>query len=66
MALAPHSTKVIAQALSGIEFPAGKSQLVEWARNNGAEKDVVGVLEKMPDEQYTSMADVLKGVGKTD
>lgn len=63
MALAPHSTAVIAQALSGIGFPAGKRNLLEHARKNNADRDVLDVLEQMPEEQYTSMADVFKGVG---
>lgn len=63
MALAPHSTAVIAQALSGIDFPANKNTLVEHARNNNADRDVIDVLDQMPEERYASMADVFKGVG---
>lgn len=66
MALAPHSTGAIAQSLSGIDFPANKSKLVDWARKNNADREVISVLESMPEEQYTSMADVFKGVGMSE
>lgn len=65
MALTPHSTATIAQALQGIDFPAGKDKLVEWAKEHKVDSDVIDVIEKMPDEEYTSMADVFKGVGMT-
>jgi hypothetical protein len=63
MPIASHSTATIAQALSGIDFPANKRDLVEHAKKNNAAKDVIQTLNEMPDEQYTSMADVFKGVG---
>lgn len=66
MALTPQSTGTIAQTLSGIDFPADKRKLVEYARKNKADNDVIEVLERMPDERYTSMADVFKGVGITE
>lgn len=65
MPLASHSTATIAQALSGIDFPANKSDLIEHAKRNNADTDVIQTLNEMPDEQYTSMADVFKGVGQS-
>lgn len=64
MALASHSTANVAQALSGINFPANKQQLIEHAqKKQNVDQELIKVLEQMPDEQYTSMADVFKGVG---
>lgn len=55
----------VAHYLKGVDFPAGKNQLLECARNNGAEQDVVATIEQMPDDQrYESMADVMKGYGE--
>lgn len=65
MPLASHSTATIAQALSGIDFPANKQKLIEHARKNNAPEETIQTLQDMPDEQYTSMADVFKGVGMT-
>ncbi|MBI5165389.1 MAG: DUF2795 domain-containing protein [Magnetospirillum sp.] len=58
------NTAVIAQSLHGIAFPADRTKLIEHARRNQADQDVVDVLQRMPDTRYTSMADVFKGVGE--
>jgi hypothetical protein len=50
--------------LKGIDFPASRDDLVKHARRQGAERDVLDTLEKLPDEQYRSMADVMKGYGR--
>lgn len=55
----------VAKALKGIDFPSDKAGLLEHARS-GTERDregAVGVIERLPDRQYTSMADVEKAVG---
>ena len=36
------------------------------ARNNGADRAVLEVIEAMPDADYESMADVMKGYGEAD
>jgi hypothetical protein len=54
----------IAHHLKGVDFPADKRQLVECARKNGAEPEVVEVIEQMPDAQYEDMAGVMKGYGE--
>lgn len=64
MSLAPQSTPHdAAQTLAGIDFPASKSEVVEYARKKGGNQEIIDALDKMPDEQYTSMADVFKGLG---
>ncbi len=60
------STHDVAQALQGIDFPADKNKIVEYARKQNAKQDLIDVLDKMPNEQYTSMADVFKGIGMSD
>lgn len=56
-------TRDLAKNLEGIDFPANKQKLVEWARSHGANEDTIKQLNGMPDEEYTSMADVFKGFG---
>ncbi|MBW7851448.1 MAG: DUF2795 domain-containing protein [Rhodospirillales bacterium] len=64
MALTPESpTREVARQLEGIDFPCDKQKLVEYARRKGANQDTVSVLEQLPNERYTSMADVFKGIG---
>lgn len=56
----PHDA---AQTLAGIDFPADRGKIVEYARNHNASNEVIEALSGMPDDQYTSMADVFKGLG---
>jgi hypothetical protein len=50
--------------LKGIDFPAHLQDLVKHARKNHADKEVIEDLKSMPDEEYGSMADVMKGFGR--
>lgn len=61
-----HSPSNILHHLKGVDFPADKNSLIEQAQKNNAEGDIVDILRQMPDQQYQSMADVLKGVGKVE
>jgi hypothetical protein len=36
------------------------------ATNNGADPSVMEVIEAMPDDNYETMADVMKGYGEAD
>ena len=65
MPLTGHSTATIAQVLSGIDFPANKQKLVEYAQKNNADQDVIEAIRQMPEAEYASMADVFKGVGQS-
>ncbi|MGE5516297.1 MAG: DUF2795 domain-containing protein [Bacteroidota bacterium] len=61
-----HSPSNILHHLKGVDFPAGKQNLIEQAQKNNAEGDILDILRQMPDQQYQSMADVLKGVGRVE
>lgn len=52
--------------LQGIDFPANKQDLIKQAESNGADQDVIQVLQGLPDRQYTNMADVMQGYGEAD
>jgi hypothetical protein len=56
----------VAKHLRGIDFPASKDDLLEKARSENAGEEVIHQLERMPDQEYTSMADVMKGFGQSD
>jgi hypothetical protein len=51
----------VAKALHGITFPADKQQLIEHAKKERADEDVVAMLEKMPDGEFDDVADVMRG-----
>lgn len=42
----------IQKSLSGVDYPVTKQQLLEKARDNGADEDVMAALEKLPDREY--------------
>ncbi|ADG20222.1 hypothetical protein QF000_001555 [Paraburkholderia atlantica] len=53
----------VQKALKGASYPADKDSLIETAKANGADDDVLQRLQDLPDQQYQSPADVSKGVG---
>jgi len=59
-----HSPANMAQHLKGIDFPADKQDLLDVAKQNGADEDVLEVIENLPDDEYQSMADVMKAYGR--
>ncbi len=61
-----HSPSNILHHLKGVDFPAGKKELLEQAQKNNAEGDILDILRQMPEGEYHTMADVLKGVGKVE
>jgi hypothetical protein len=56
----------VARYLSGIDFPVGKQDLIHHTKQNQADQEVLDVLDKMPDQEYKSMKDVMKGVGQVE
>jgi hypothetical protein len=46
------------KSLNGIPYPASKQELINYAKAKSATKDVVGLLNSLPDRQYANMEDV--------
>jgi len=61
-----HSPSNILHHLKGVDFPADKNGLVQQAQKNNADADILDILRQMPEGEYHTMADVLKGVGKVE
>lgn len=53
----------IEKSLKGIDFPAGKGDLVKKAKENGASGDVVDMLNKLSDKKYNNPAEITKELG---
>lgn len=53
-----------AHYLKGIEFPASKRDLKADARKNQAPREILSFIDKLPEEQYRTMAEVMKAVGE--
>ena len=53
----------IQKYLKGMNYPAGKPDVVKHAQDNGADDDTISMLEQLPDQQYETAADVSKEIG---
>lgn len=49
-----------------ISFPASKEQIINLAFSNYATDDVMDLLQRLPNEQYSSPEDVISAAGITD
>ncbi|MEW6495732.1 MAG: DUF2795 domain-containing protein [Cyanobacteriota bacterium] len=49
--------------LKGVDYPASKQDLIEHAKQQGADENVCSTLEQMPDEEFETPADVSKAIG---
>ena len=50
--------------LGGIDYPCSKQDLVDTAKDQGADERVMNVLKKLPDRKYDAPTDVTKEIGK--
>ncbi|SAK49849.1 hypothetical protein AWB75_01318 [Caballeronia catudaia] len=50
----------IARALKGAEYPMGKEKLVALAKSNGADGEVIAVLNKISERNFDSADAVLR------
>jgi hypothetical protein len=58
------SSTNISQHLKGIGFPASKDDLIQKAKENHAGSDVLGKIKAMPNNEFRTMADVMKDFGQ--
>jgi len=61
--MAQVSVAEITKSLKGINFPVGKDDLIQHARDNGADEEIIEMIEEMPDDEYGSMSDVMSAFG---
>lgn len=50
--------------LKGADYPSSKKDLVETAKRNGADKDMIQALDRMPDHTYNRPSDVAKEISR--
>lgn len=54
----------VQKSLAGVDYPADREQLIEHARQHGAEEGIVSALEKIPDRTYDGPNTVSKAVAE--
>lgn len=60
---APSPIKV-QKFLGGLDYPAAKQDILDKAKEHGADEDIMQVLEKIPDRDYPSPVAISREVGK--
>lgn len=50
--------------LSGMNYPASKQDLIDKAKQEGADENLLSTLERMPDENFETPADVSQAIGR--
>ena len=51
--------------LKGVDYPADKQELIQHARQQKADQDVISLLEQLPDnQQFESPTDLNKALGE--
>lgn len=49
--------------LKGIDYPANKQALIDRAKQEGADENILSTLEQLSDEEFETPTDVSKAVG---
>jgi hypothetical protein len=49
--------------LSGVDYPAGKDQIIATAEENGAPQEVIEALQQMEGDQFDGPDDVMEALG---
>lgn len=52
--------------LKGVDYPARKEELLANAEELGADDEVRATLDRLPDQEYETPADVSKALGNLD
>ncbi|MBE9155848.1 DUF2795 domain-containing protein [Nodosilinea sp. LEGE 06152] len=50
--------------LKGMEYPASKQDVIDHAKQQGADENVCSTLEDMPEDEFETPADVSKAIGE--
>jgi hypothetical protein len=51
--------------LSGMDYPATKEQIIEHAQSQGAPKEVIEALQKIPEQEYDGPNRVSQAVSRS-
>jgi hypothetical protein len=58
------SPAIVLKYLGGMHYPAEKEKLIDNAKNKDASKDVLDLINRLPEKTYTSPIDITKEIGK--
>ena len=49
--------------LKGVDYPASKQQLIDRAKQQGADEQAISALEQLPDQEFDTPTEVSQAVG---
>lgn len=58
------NTVQIQKFLSGIDYPCSKQQVISYARDSGADQNVLDTLQRMPGSSFDSVKDISQAIGQ--
>jgi hypothetical protein len=58
------SPAIVEKYLAGVRYPAERGKLISIAQNKIAQANVIDLLNKLPEKNYTSAIDITKEMGK--
>jgi hypothetical protein len=50
--------------LKGVDYPASKQEIVQTAKQQGADANVQATLARLPDKEFNSPNDISEAIGK--
>jgi len=50
--------------LKGVNYPARQKDIIEAARRNKADENILETLDQLPDREYKNPAEISKEIGK--
>ena len=53
----------ISQMVSSVQFPINKDKLIQFAQQRGANDQIVGALQHLPDKTFNSPQDIQNELG---
>lgn len=54
----------IVKFVKGRDFPASKQEVIDQAKQNGADDNVIGTLQNLPFETFNSPNDIVEAYGQ--
>lgn len=54
----------VQEYLSGMDYPADKEEIIDHARDRGADEGVMQTLQQLPEQDYRTAADVSRAIGQ--
>lgn len=59
------SVAEVLEALEGLDLPQNKKEIIKTAQNRQAKREVIEVLETLPDTEFRSLAGIWDGIGRS-